>query len=451
MSEKSVVRRERRLRYRRLRRNEKAVSPVVATLILILIAVAAAAALYLWLTGWQAGVTKGIQNPNTQPPVAFSIGGSTTVFPLSELGIKWFEQNNTAINISDQQGGSVAGAEAYCAGQVDVGAASTSFQTAQLIGDGCSSTKATDTVQTVVAIDAIVGTVASSNPIFGVGATHIATSQFSLNATTMLAIYIADSSTVPTQNSPGGLNGLNATTFSALVPYLCGQPTSAFVGSAYQANQSYAATCPTPGAGSSFVWGNIPFPAGCEKLTGGKINLTGCAFGTANANKVTAYDRQDSSGTEQGFTQKYILSGNFLKKDGSGNSCGTDNQLESCGIHVTHEVGNALLAAAVAADPNGIGFCSYGQAIAQAGLLTAGYQSKVGGVVVTPSVLTVLTDGYRAANVAASYGPWRVLEYLTDGTPAASSVEAHYLNFVLGSEVNQNLGTATGYISLYAA
>jgi len=458
MNEKSAARRERSLRFRRLRRNEKAVSPVVATLILILIAVAAAAGLYLWLTGWQGGVTKSIGTPSIPSNDKFSIGGSTTVFPLTQIAIPWFEANYTA-NVTNQQGGSVAGAEAYCAGQVDVGAASTSFTTAQLTGDGCSSTLAANTVQNVVAIDAIVGIASINNPIFGTGTGHITASQFSLNATTMLAVYVAASTTVPTQNSPGGLNTL--TNLTTLAPYLCGQPAAAFVGGVFQANQTYAKVCPVPGAATSLPWGDIPFPAGCEKTTGGLIDLTGCSFGSANTNRIVAYDRGDSSGTEQGFTQKYILpdksfgstSHAFLTKDASGNSCGTDNQLESCNIHVNHAVGNPALAAAVAGDANGIGFNSYGQAVAQASpkLNLAGFQNTLGGPVVQPSVQTVLLYGYKAENPAASYGPWRVLEYLTDGTPAAGTVVANYINFVEGPEVNLALATATGYISLYAA
>jgi len=456
MSEKSIARRERSLRYRRLRRNEKAVSPVVATLILILIAVAAAAALYLWLTGWQGGVTKSIGQPTIPDVDKFSIGGSTTVYPLSQDAIKWFQQNYSTYNVTDQQGGSVAGAEAYCAGQVDVGAASSSFTTAQLSGDGCSAALASATVQNVVAVDAIVGIVSANNPAFSAvlptPAGHVADGNFSLNSTTMLAIYVADSSTVPTQNSPGGLQML--TNLSALAPYLCGQPAASFTGAVLPSTYTYLKVCPVPGAGSSFEWANIPFPAGCAVLAGGFWNTATCTGATSDVSKITAYDRADSSGTEQGFTQKYLLGAGYLAKDASGNSCGTDNQLESCNIHVTHETGNPALAAAVAADNTGLGFNSYGQAVAQVGpsLLLAGYQTNLkGGAVIQPTVTSVLVDGYRGVNLAAAYGPWRPLEYLTDGVPVPGTVIANYIQFVDGPGVNLALAQATGYISLYAA
>jgi flagellin-like protein len=66
MEARENTRMKRRRDYRRLRQQSKAVSPVVATLILILVAVAAAAALYLWLTGWQNGITSTIGTPTPQ-------------------------------------------------------------------------------------------------------------------------------------------------------------------------------------------------------------------------------------------------------------------------------------------------------------------------------------------------------------------------------------------------
>src|SRR5579864_3834460 len=85
----------------------RAVSPVVATLILILVAVAAAAALYLWLVAWQGGVTGSIGSPSAQYTV--TIGGSTSVYPFDQLAVAQFQQNNSNIVVSDNQGGSGAG------------------------------------------------------------------------------------------------------------------------------------------------------------------------------------------------------------------------------------------------------------------------------------------------------------------------------------------------------
>ena len=95
---------------------------MVATLILILIAVAAAAALYLWLVAWQGNITGGIGSPGAQTTV--TIGGSTSVYPFDQLAVSQFEQNNSDVAVSDNQGGSGAGMIAVCSGAVDVGATS---------------------------------------------------------------------------------------------------------------------------------------------------------------------------------------------------------------------------------------------------------------------------------------------------------------------------------------
>src|SRR5208282_1405097 len=105
-------------------------------------------------------------------------------------------------NITDQQGGSVAGVEAWCAGQVDVAAASSSFTTSQLIGDGCSSAQADNAVQTVVAVDGLVGIVSSKNVGVWIKAlpAHAGTVpsvDVSFNATTMYALYAMASTKTP--------------------------------------------------------------------------------------------------------------------------------------------------------------------------------------------------------------------------------------------------------------
>src|SRR5271170_6129630 len=117
-----------RIQRRRARAIQKgrAVSPVVATLILILIAVAAAAALYLWLVSWQGSVTGTIGT--TGPQATVTIGGSTSVYPFEQAAVTQFQQNQTDIAISVNQGGTGAGMLAVCHGSVDIGAAST-FQT----------------------------------------------------------------------------------------------------------------------------------------------------------------------------------------------------------------------------------------------------------------------------------------------------------------------------------
>lgn len=158
---KRATMRERARRFRRrISGKDRAVSPVVATLILILIAVAAAAALYLWLVVWQGHITSGIGNVGAQPTLI--IGGSTSVYPFDELAVTQFEQNYSDVAIENTEGGSGAGMLAVCNGAVNIGAASFPVTPATLVSTyGCSpSVEATIQVQTVAfdAVDVIVPT-----------------------------------------------------------------------------------------------------------------------------------------------------------------------------------------------------------------------------------------------------------------------------------------------------
>ena len=178
---------ERGQRFRRFRRGEnrrRGVSPVVATLILILIAVAAAAALYLWLVVWQGSVTSGIGSPGAQYTV--TIGGSTSVYPFDTYAVTQFEQNNSDVAVSNNEGGSGAGMLSVCSGQVDIGTASAEEALATLEapistgGYGCPLTPV-PTEQTV-AYDAVDVIVPAADP-HGLG---------NISADTLLTIYIAN-------------------------------------------------------------------------------------------------------------------------------------------------------------------------------------------------------------------------------------------------------------------
>ena len=207
---------ERGQRFRRLRRGAnraRAVSPVVATLILILIAVAAAAALYLWLVVWQGHLTGGIGNPGAQSEI--TIGGSTSVYPFSSAAVSWFEQNNTDVVISDVQGGTGAGMDAVCAGNIDVGAASF-LVTPDILETtyGCPVTPGLTI--TTIAFDAVDVVVAGSNP-HGLLSTswdtlNLVYERASTSAPSAL-LYLADSSAgINNQPLPTGYPGATATT-----------------------------------------------------------------------------------------------------------------------------------------------------------------------------------------------------------------------------------------------
>jgi flagellin-like protein len=227
----------RRLRYRRLHSQKKAVSPVVATLILILVAVAAAAALYLWLVAWQGGVTHGIGSPSAQYTV--SIGGSTSVYPMAELAATQFEQNNSDVVVSVNQGGSGAGMAAVCSGQVDIGEASAFYSAQTLVdSDACPATLN----EQIIAYDGVDAIVPTAN-------TH---GVQNMSWDTLQAIYEDASSTAPTSGIVSG---------------------SGYLGGNYHFDGYPAAI--DPAQGSSYSWGEIPACAASAVGTGGCAGLSG--------------------------------------------------------------------------------------------------------------------------------------------------------------------------------
>jgi flagellin-like protein len=442
MSEQSRKRTERSRMYRRRLDKSRAVSPVVATLILILIAVAAAAALYLWLVSFQGGVTKSIGNPGTQ--CTLEIGGSTTVYPLTQIAITQFEQNNSGISVCAQQGGSTAGILSLCQGQgVDI-AASSSYQTAAtLSADGCPN----NIVQTTIGLDAAVAITDSSNPVItqlngltwkspsGVAdpiangvitftplGQAVTTTEpvFSFNQSTLDAIYSIASTTTP-------------------IP-----PATVYT----------SANWPTwmgtvPAQGTAPTWSNVAFPAGC--LIGQTTPTTtgvACQY-PASAAPIKVYERSDNSGTEDGFATKLL-----------GITCGSDHQLQTCDINVNTATGNPGMITAVNSNAASLGFASYGFTTQPgAGVSDGAYLGSPKNLAGTSlgaqdaALLPTVANTQAGYSATASTSPnsvyagWRVLEYVTIGTPSGEAEQ--FINFVSGTQVNLELTAATGYVSLY--
>jgi len=408
MNDMRATFRERTQRFRRRMRGEnKAVSPVVATLILILIAVAAAAALYLWLVAWQGNLTAGIGSPSAQYTV--TIGGSTSVYPFSSVGVSWFEQNNSNVVISDNQGGTGAGMLAVCEGHVDVGAASSPQTVAGLqTNDGCPASAAV-TITTIAydAVDIIISQKAG-NP----GLT-------SINQTVLLGIYLAQSSTVPTGITYAGL-GL-------VLP----------------------AGWPAIGSGT-LTWTQVPTTAGCNYVST-------CTY-SADANTVHIYERSDTSGTEQTFTSRLL---GFTSATAIANSvstlgfggCGSDGQLASCGssagITGTGENGNPAVIAAVAGDANGIGFASDG--LARAAGSGVSYLAFAGPGQASAIVPSLGSSGSIAHGITGGSNPyvgWRPFEFVTLNPPTGE-VE-RFFQFILDPANNLNIAQVSAEISIYS-
>ncbi|MCI4356115.1 MAG: hypothetical protein L3K18_03080 [Thermoplasmata archaeon] len=437
-------------------------SPVVATLILILIAVAAAAALYLWLVAWQGGVTSGVGNPGAQSTV--SIGGSTSVFPFTALAVTQFQQNNSDVVLSNNQGGSGAGMLSVCAHNVDIGTASSLETLTQLEqpissgGYGCGQSPAP--VITTVAYDAVDILVPSAN-------TH---GLVSMQADTLMTIY---------QANGGGHAGY---TGSATGGYTFPQTQGV----------SYAGTVTT-----GIVWDQIPaclvgqtcgglvqaaagVPAGANTGTGMAATVSGnditgtttpCGFlvcagpfaGTAATITGTATDavqpwiRSDNSGTSQSFTARLLGVGDSAgTQAGLGfGGCSPDGQPTSCGLVIPAAQqgnGNPAVIAGVGGHPDAIGYGSDGLARATgSGVAIVGFSGvgQTNAVLPTTGAGGTIANGILGAGTAATqYVGWRPFEFVTIGAPTGEV--QRFMQFVLDPANNQNFATESAEVSIYS-
>lgn len=107
---------------RKLKKDVKAVSPVIATLMMVLVAVGSAGALYAWQTGWMDSATGDLGSAGARKTL--TIDGSSTVYEFSVVAAKMYEAQNPDTKISVTVTGSGAGREAARTGRVDIGSAS---------------------------------------------------------------------------------------------------------------------------------------------------------------------------------------------------------------------------------------------------------------------------------------------------------------------------------------
>lgn len=481
MRENRVKEHRRRLGYSRHARGKKAVSPVVATLILILIAVAAAAALYLWLVAWHGGVTKGIGSPSAQYTV--SIGGSTSVYPFASIAATQFEQNNSDVVISVNQGGTGAGMAAVCSGQIDIGEASAFEPVDTLVSsDGCPST----TVEEIVAYDGVDVIVPTANP-HGLQ---------SLSYDTLQAIWVDASATAIGTN--GGTTGsgnlaANAITTNALT----------------MDGVTWGAADPAQGAG--FAWDQLPACAAVDlggTCNGAAFTTTGysttvggalgsdeaacgsdlcdataqadscgysvCAGGTAAGvgageyqAPINLYYRSDVSGTTQSFLARLVAVGAGSTTQSIGFSgCSGDNQFDGCGLSytasTTHaEDGNPNVILGVSGSKDGLGYASDGLVqAAGSGVSPVNFQGLGQSVIVNLQgesvALKAIAKGIADYNNGGAtyatdqaYVGWR--PFLNVETSPPTGEVLRYLQFVMDPANNENFAAESAEISVYAS
>jgi phosphate transport system substrate-binding protein len=114
--------------------NDKAVSPVVATLVLIVVAIIGAAAVgaLLGMFSNNVGSQANAENTGAASSTTLSVVGSTTVQPFSELAAKSYEASHQGIQINIQGGGSGAGVTAVGQKVADIGSTSRAIKDTEI-------------------------------------------------------------------------------------------------------------------------------------------------------------------------------------------------------------------------------------------------------------------------------------------------------------------------------
>jgi flagellin-like protein len=453
---------ERRQRFRRLRRGEtrsRAVSPVVATLILILIAVAAAAALYLWLVAWQGGVTSGIGSPGAQ--YTLSIGGSTSAYPFDTYAVTQFEQNNTDVVISNNQGGTGAGMAAVCSGQLDIGMASAPQVDATLISnDACPQT----VVQETVAYDGVDAIVPTAN-VHGLQ---------SLSWDTLQSIYVASSTSQSALTSnvfaigalhangmtdpfqPAALTGFTWDEIPACAPAqaVCAN------GAADLATTTGTTVTPCTSPNANDICAATLTPCGFTVCAGG--TGAGTAAGQFGAT-ITTYARSEVSGTTQSFIARLMAVGaTGTTPQGIGfTGCSGDNQFDGCGITIAHTgTGNPAVISDVAGSEDSIGYASDGLVQQTgSGVIPINFQGFGQSIVITLSpesnALKYIAAGIAAYNggswtaTTVAYVGWRPFVAVETAPPTGETLR--YLQFVMDPANNENFASEAAEISVYAS
>lgn len=111
--------------------NDKAVSPIVATLVLVVVAIAGAAAVGTIMGSFSSDVSDSASaaEASSASSTELLIGGSTTVQPVSENLVDLYTKNHPGVKVTVQGGGSGAGIAGAEMGVLDIGSASKEVDT----------------------------------------------------------------------------------------------------------------------------------------------------------------------------------------------------------------------------------------------------------------------------------------------------------------------------------
>jgi hypothetical protein len=395
------------------------------------------------------------------------LGGSPAVCPYSELASRWFEQNNSAVTIGNDQGGTQAAMVAACQAAIDIGVAAASENVSQLeTTDGCPFT----VVITHVAYDAL-------DVMLDAGTPH---GLYSVSADTLTTIFdhaTGDASNVtllaPSIDGVAVSSGpLDVPPFALVnrtTPLPWGQIPACVLGAANCGGSGImeALTGSVGGAGGSCAQDPADV---CESGSRSPCGFTVCA-GPFNNSWAENLIRTVAVAPARGITGLFearLLGATSASTFASSvrglgfDGCGTQEQLSDCGMTPTVVASSAAGAISeVAADPDAIGYAPHlevlrsGSGVEPVSFLAVGQsegnvcgQYSNGGIIPTTGQFGTISAGIQNGSTVAPYVGWAPFEWVTANTPRGEV--QYFMQFVLDPANNQALCSALELISLYS-
>ncbi len=387
-----------------------------------------------------------------------TVGGSAVAYPFSALAAEWFEQNNSDVVVSVNQGGSDAGMLAVCAGQVDVGVSSTPETVGTLDSQfGCQATPVIG-VGAYGVVDVVVG---ASDP-------H---GLLSISSDTLTLLYDRASSTSPTliaTTENGATLPANYPEGSLAWDNLPAAVAGAEIaGVAEERSSGYG---PLGGPGQAAGMGRLsndivtpadePSPCGWT-ICAGPFATNGSVSPSSEVDpaetdgvlgSVPAYVTQAFEARLLGAVSPTAFATNFSTLGFQG--CGNQAELSDCGIAVDSSFStSAELLEDVAADPNSIGYAPDSLARSASGVGTDGIvpflarnqtlrpsnasTDSAGGVLPTLGENGSIAAGVDNSTNVSQYAGWIPFVYVTV-EPLTGEPE-RYLQFLYDPATNAEL------------
>lgn len=386
------------------------------------------------------------------PQPTVTLGGASPAYPYFEQAAQWFEQIETSIAVSVDQGSESEGLVAVCHGSVDAAFTTTPVNASELSADyGCSSGYGVWTT----AYEAVAPAVEAANP-HGLQ---------SLSSDTLLAIYDGSSS---------GSARLLASSIDG-VPFAAGtldrppwNDHGPLAWDQVPACAAGAAACGGVGAPDEQSVGSIGAGRSCANgvdicaVEGASpCGFTVCAGGVNATDLIATVAPRASSASTAAFEARLLGATGPNTTAASASQlgtvgCGENDVLSDCGIRATTAASDSA-AVNIADDPDALGYV----AIATGDASPTGVhlipfdavgQTNVTGPgtfdgAVAPSLGPngTIAAGIFESGVAAPYQGWVPMEFITNESWGWVGA---FLGFLMDPEINVQVAAAAGALSI---